>query len=89
MSGAGHMLHAIKSLNANRKLLKKRTIRHKSDFNRKIDTDKPIFKKSTPEQMRVIRKKIKNYKKKDRHINILVFFLILLLLFLLISIVIL
>ena len=70
MSGAGNMLHAIKSLNANRKLLKKRTVRNTNDYKRVIDNaEKPEFKKATPELMRNIKIKIKRYKALDRWIN--------------------
>ena len=70
MSGAGNMLHAIKSLNANRKLLKKRTVRSTNDYKRVIDNaEKPEFKKATPELMRNIKIKITRYKASGRRIN--------------------
>ena len=71
MGGAGHMLHAIKSLKANRDLLKKRTMRKKGDYKRVIDQDKPVFKKATKEQMIAIKNKIKGYKKTELLINIM------------------
>lgn len=69
MGGAGHMLHAIKTLKANRDLLKKRTMRKKGDYKRVIDQDKPAFKKATKEEMRAIKIKIKGYKKTELLIN--------------------
>lgn len=69
MGGAGHMLHAIKTLKANRDLLKKRTMRKKGDYKRVIDQDKPVFKKATKEEMLAIKTKIKGYKKTELLIN--------------------
>lgn len=70
MSGAGHMLYAIKTLKANRDLLKRRKLRQEKDYKRIIDGDKPIFKKATAQQMRAIKTKIKTYKKKEVQLNI-------------------
>ena len=80
MGGAGHMLHAIKTLKANRDLLKKRTLRKKGDYKRIIDQDTPVFKKATKEQMKEIKSKIKGYKKTEMIINIISFTLTLALL---------
>ena len=71
MGGAGHMLHAIKTLKANRNLLKKRSLRKKGDYKRIIDEDTPVFKKATKEQMKAIKSKIKGYKKTEIIINII------------------
>tara|TARA_R110000796_G_scaffold88850_6_gene192099 strand:+ start:169069 stop:169338 length:270 start_codon:yes stop_codon:yes gene_type:complete len=81
MSGAGHMLYAIKALKANRDLLKKRTLRNKTDFKRKTDGDKPVFKKTTPEQMRAVRAKIKRYKIKELRLNIFLLIISILIVF--------
>ncbi len=67
--GAGHMLHAIKSLKANRALLKKRKRKTKADVYGKEGVTKTIHKlKATPEEMEAIRKKIKAYKRHERRI---------------------
>tara|TARA_R110000868_G_scaffold4211_13_gene26668 strand:+ start:72281 stop:72550 length:270 start_codon:yes stop_codon:yes gene_type:complete len=84
MSGAGHMLYAIKTLKANRNLLKKRALRNKNDFKRKLVGGKLQFKKSTPEQMRAIKTKIKGYKKSDLRLNIILFTTTIIILFLII-----
>lgn len=84
MGGAGNMLHAIKTLKANRDLLKRRIDRKKNGFTTSDTVTKVNFKKSTPEDMIVIREKIKIAKAKEQKQNIffmgvalIIFFLIL------------
>ena len=65
--GAGHMLHAIKSLKANRALRKKRKRKTKDEVYGKEGITKTTHKlKATPEEMEAIREKIKGYKRQER-----------------------
>ncbi len=70
MSGAGHMLHAIKTLKANRHLLKKRVDQKRDGFAKNETVTKVNFKKSTAADMIAIRKKIKQTKAKELRLNI-------------------
>ncbi|WP_047415226.1 hypothetical protein [Cellulophaga sp. Hel_I_12] len=83
MSGAGHMLYAIKTLKANRELLKKRTLRNKKDYKRKVERKKLIFKTATPEQMIATKRKIKTYKQEEFRITMIALIVTILILFLL------
>lgn len=73
MGGEGHMLHAIKSLRANRALLKKRINRKKGDYSGIHGKHKAVFKKTTVADMIAVRKKIKQYKRMEQQRYLLAF----------------
>tara|TARA_R110002051_G_scaffold325044_1_gene425441 strand:- start:25072 stop:25308 length:237 start_codon:yes stop_codon:yes gene_type:complete len=77
------MLYAIKTLNANRKLLRKRTLCNKKDFKRKIDPKKLIFKTATPEQMIPTKRNIKTNIQEEFRITMIALMVTILILFLL------
>lgn len=64
MGGEGSMMHAIKSLKANRSMLKKRKLASKDDVYGKKNVTKLHFKKSTQRDVARIRKKCLSKKKK-------------------------
>lgn len=66
MGGGGHMLHAIKSLQANRALRKKRKRASKESFLGKESTTKLHFKEATPHAMLHVKKLVKNNAKQER-----------------------
>jgi len=66
MGGGGHMLHAIKSLQANRALRKKRNRASKEDFVGVVQTTELQFIEPTPQAMRKVKKLIKTNAKKER-----------------------
>ncbi|PCE66461.1 hypothetical protein B7P33_03970 [Sediminicola luteus] len=67
MGGEGSMLHAIKSLKYNRDQLRARINRNskKSNSNSSQHKTKVQFKQSTPEDMIIIREKIRGYKREE------------------------
>lgn len=86
MGGEGSMMHAIKSLKANRTLLKKRKLRSVDDVYGKKSVTKLHFKKSTPRDIARIRKMMFIQKEKEKRImfyaiitTILLFFILYLL----------
>lgn len=87
MGGEGSMMHAIKSLKANRELLKKRKLKSKDDIYGKQSITKLHFKKSTRRDiLRVQRKMFIERQKEKRQIAMavvvtLILFLVLFLLF--------
>lgn len=64
MGGEGSMMHAIKSLKQNRALVKKRKRRNREDYISSARTELNL-KKSTAQDMMVIRQKIAVQKKKN------------------------
>lgn len=86
MGGEGSMMHAIKSLKANRTMLKKRKLRSVDDVYGKKGVTKLHFKKSTPRDIARIRKMMFIQKEKEKRImfyaiitTILLFFIVYLL----------
>lgn len=86
MGGEGSMMHAIKSLKANRTMLKKRKLRSVDDVYGKKSVTKLHFKKSTPRDIARIRKMMFIQKEKEKRImfyaiitTILLFFIVYLL----------
>ena len=68
MGGEGSMMHAIKSFNLNRSMLKKRKIKSKSDIYGKPNVTKLYFKKSTPRDIARIRKKMFIQKEREKRV---------------------
>ncbi len=66
MGGEGSMMHAIKSLKANRSMLKKRKLASKDDVYGKKNVTKLHFKKSTRRDVARIRKKMFIQKEKEK-----------------------
>lgn len=86
MGGEGSMMHAIKSLKANRSMLKKRKLRSVDDVYGKKSVTKLHFKKSTRRDIARIRKMMFIQKEKEKRqmfyaiiTTILLFFIIYLL----------
>ncbi|WP_136465290.1 hypothetical protein [Flagellimonas onchidii] len=65
MGGGGHILHMVRSFKANRDLLKKRRRKSKEDVYGMEARTELSFKKSTPEDIMVVRKKIAHQKRKN------------------------
>jgi len=85
MGGEGSMMHAIKSLKANRSMLKKRRLKSKDDVYGKKSVTKLHFKKSTPRDLARIRKMMFIQKEKEKRTMfyaIVVTFLLLFILYL-------
>ena len=80
MGGEGSMSHALHTLRQNRALLKKRKVKTKGDVYGNTKKTKITLKKSTPHDMKIIRQKIKGYKREDRAV-LLISWAVLLLLF--------
>lgn len=70
MAGGG-ISGAITSLKNNRNLLKKRKLRQKEDVYGIEGVTKLNLKESTDQDMKMIRKKIKEYKREERRILLL------------------
>ncbi|GLU45064.1 hypothetical protein [Allomuricauda sp. NBRC 101325] len=88
MGGAGGMLHAIKSLKANRELLKKRKLKSKDDIYGKQSVTKLHFKKSTRRDILRIQKKMfiqRQREKRQTALAVVVTLILFLVLFLLFS----
>ncbi|SNY99803.1 hypothetical protein [Flagellimonas pacifica] len=66
MGGAGHMLHTIKSLKANRDLLKKRKRKSKEDVYGVETRTELNLKKSTLKDIMNIRREIAEQKRKNK-----------------------
>ncbi|WP_318308325.1 hypothetical protein [Flagellimonas crocea] len=89
MGGEGSMMHAMKSLRANREMLKKRRLKSRDDVYGKENITKLNFKKSTRRDIVRIRKKMFIQKEKEKKqmfyaiIATILFFFMLYLLFVL------
>ncbi len=70
MAGGG-ISGAITSLKNNRNLLKKRKLRQKEDVYGIEGVTKLDLKESTDQDMKIIRKKIKEYKREERRVLVL------------------
>ncbi len=70
MAGGG-ISGAITSLKNNRNLLKKRKLRQKEDVYGIEGVTKLNLKESTDQDMKIIRKKIKEYKREERRVQVL------------------
>lgn len=79
MAGEGHMLHAIKSLKANRALLKKHRSKNKNSLTSDSVT-RVEFKKVSDEQLKLVKKDIREKAKKAQIISMVQFGCILLIL---------
>jgi nickel-dependent lactate racemase len=82
MGGEGSMMHAIKSLKANRELLKRRKLKSKDDVYGKKSVTKLHFKKSSRWDVIRVRKQMFIQKEKEKRRTILAVFLTLLVIFL-------
>lgn len=77
MGGAGHMLHAIKTLKQNRAMLKKRRSSRENDLHAYSTTETKVnFKKVSPEELQrikgEIRRKANKVKRRDFIITIII-----------------
>ncbi|MBD0777628.1 hypothetical protein HPE56_07475 [Maribacter sp. ANRC-HE7] len=66
MSGAGHMLHAIKSLKFNRDQLKNRRSKNRHSSSSTDTITKVEFKKVSPEELQKIKSEIRAQAKKSK-----------------------
>lgn len=82
MGGEGSMMHAIKSLKANRELLKRRKLKSKDDVYGKKSVTKLHFKKSTRWDVIRVRKQMFIQKEKEKRRTMLAIVLTLLVIFL-------
>ncbi len=78
MSGAGHMLHAIKSLKLNRDLLKSHRHKNKKGSSGKsTGTTKVVFKTVSPKELNKIKEDIRNQAKKSKQQELIVLIFVL------------
>ena len=66
MSGAGHMLHAIKSLKLNRDQLKNRRSKNRHSTSSTNTITKVEFKKVSPEELQKIKSEIRAQAKQSK-----------------------
>jgi len=74
MSGAGHMLHAIKSLKLNRDQLKNRRSKKRNTSSSTDSITKVEFKKVSPEELEKIKAEIRSQAKKSRRKDLILLF---------------